>query len=39
MDPLLACLFARVLVALAITGALMLLAHAHVDRQQREDEP
>jgi hypothetical protein len=38
MDPVLAALFARVFVALAITVALMFLAHAHVDRQ-REDEP
>ena len=38
MNPVVATLFARVLVALAITGALMLLAHAHVDRE-REAEP
>ena len=38
MDPVLASLLARILVALAITGALLLLAHAHVDRE-RADEP
>ena len=38
MDPVVASLFARVLVALAITVALMFLAHAHVDRE-REEEP
>jgi hypothetical protein len=39
MDPLLASLLVRALLALAITGALMLLAHAHVDREREEEEP
>jgi hypothetical protein len=38
MDPVLASLLARILAALAITSGLMLLAHAHVDRE-RQDEP